>query len=63
LNTDLKNALLRKVGYTITRQEAEEKANVYGFKRELIGTPTSISMLNSIPLKNADVLKWDQNYQ
>lgn len=62
LKNNFSNALLMKVGFTKTRVELEEKSNVYGFKRELIGTPTSISMLNSVPLKNADVQKWDHNY-
>ena len=35
--------------------EKEEKANVYGFDRSMLGTPTSNSMLNSFILRNADV--------
>ena len=40
--------------------QAEEKANVYGFNRELIGTPRSLQMLNSIPMKNANTQMFEQ---
>jgi hypothetical protein len=43
--------------------DESEKANVYGFNRELIGTPTSLSMLNAVSMKNADVSKYDFSYQ
>ena len=35
--------------------DMEERANTYGFNKNLIASPTSLSMLNSVPLKNADV--------
>jgi hypothetical protein len=63
LKDNIHAAMRLKVEFSKKRILNDEKSNVYGFKRELIGTPTSISMLNSIPLKNADVQKWDQSYQ
>jgi len=45
-----------------TRQEYEEKSNVYGFQKDLLSSPTSISMLNSSLIKNADVKNMDTLY-
>ena len=38
---------------------AEEKANVYGFRRKLLKSPTSISMMNSYAIKKSDKDKMD----
>jgi hypothetical protein len=63
LKKNINNALSMKLDFNKQRIEQEEKSNVYGFNRDYICTPTSISMLNSVPLKGADVSRWDLNYQ
>lgn len=40
------------------RAEAEAKANIYGFKKSLLQSPTSIKMLHCYSIEKAD-LKWD----
>lgn len=62
MKDNISNALKLKVNMSKRKMELDKQANVYGFNRELIGTPTSLSMLNSVPLKNADVTKYDQSY-
>lgn len=44
---------------TKLRLEAEEKANIYGFQRKLLTSPTSVTMMNSYAIKKADVKKFD----
>ena len=44
-------------------ESKEEKTNVYGFDRSMLGTPTSNSMLNSFMLRNADVKQMDFLFQ
>ena len=42
LKDNINNMMKLKVNFKQKRMEAEEKANVYGFNRELIGTPRSL---------------------
>ena len=35
--------------------DEEEKANIYGFKRKFLQSPTSVSMMNSYAIKKANV--------
>lgn len=51
----LEEGLAKKMRRARERAEAEERANVYGFQRQLLQSPTSVSMLNSFALKKADV--------
>mmetsp|Transcript_39406 Transcript_39406/g.60235 ORF Transcript_39406/g.60235 Transcript_39406/m.60235 type:complete len:97 (+) Transcript_39406:2205-2495(+) len=48
-----------KTNIAKNRIEYEEKTNVYGFKKELLSSPTSVSMLNSAMVKNANVNRMD----
>lgn len=44
------------------RAEVEAKANIYGFKKSLLQSPTSIKMLHCYSIEKAD-LKWDSVFQ
>ena len=44
------------------KDEQEKSNNVYGFKRQLLGTPTSNLMMNAICIKGADVKNFDKLY-
>ena len=44
---------------TKLRLDAEEAANIYGFDRNLITSPTSVTMMNSYAIKKADVKKFE----
>mmetsp|Transcript_12376 Transcript_12376/g.20792 ORF Transcript_12376/g.20792 Transcript_12376/m.20792 type:complete len:276 (-) Transcript_12376:66-893(-) len=44
------------------RLEMEQKANVYGFNMQLLQSPTSVSMINSTLIKNANVSQMDALY-
>jgi hypothetical protein len=45
------------------KEQNEIDNNVYGFKRQLLGTPTSNLMMNAICIKGADVKNFDKLYQ
>ena len=62
----LKTVLQQQVHKAKMLKIAETKeaaTNVYGFERDMLGTPTSNSMLNSFILRNANVKQMDYLYQ
>ncbi len=57
--SNLSTTLNKRMVILKNRMEYEEKSNVYGFKKSLLSSPTSVSMLNSALIKNADVKNMD----
>ena len=48
-----------KMGWRKAVLDAEEKANVYGFNRKLLGSPTSVEMMNCYAIKKTDKEKME----
>lgn len=63
IQRQLEDGLAKKMRRAKERAEAEERANVYGFQRQLLQSPTSVSMLNCVALKKTDPQRFDQLYQ
>ena len=53
------NMQVTKKKLKIQAESKEAASNVYGFDRNMLGTPTSNSMMNSFILRNADVKQMD----